>query len=744
MFMNNRLLFNTLLAIFFCFSSYAQPILDQQSEIIVEDNGFPMWNPMAGGLNNPQYSAADLNNDNIDDLVIFDREGDMILTFINGGTPGLVDYTFSPEYAKNFPEVEDWAMLRDFNCDGVMDLFMYSNVPGVGGITVFKGYFDSNNSLAFTLEEDYLKYPSFSGFPINLFVSREDYPAVDDIDGDNDLDILTFSLQGGYVEYYLNKSAEMGYGCDSLIFELADDCWGRFYESGITNSLALSPRQDSCPGRTNFWGQKGGVHIGSTLLTLDLDNDNDKELILGDVSFSDLLMAVNGGSADTAYMINQDSSFPSYDESALINIFPASFYMDVNNDGKKDLLASPNAKNVSENVFVTWYYKNVTNNQFPTFELQQKDLIGRGMIDLGTSSNPVFFDHNGDGLMDFIVGSYGRYIAGGTYLSSLFLYENIGTPSIPRYNLVDEDYAQLSTIQENAFNLDFGDLDGDGDEDMIVGKEDGKFLYLENTDTGNGLAVFATIVPSYQGLKTGQISTPEIVDLNKDGLLDLVVGQRNGLITFIQNVGTATAPNFVEVNDSLGLMDPRVSGFPVGYGAPRVREEGGDYFVYLGSEAGAIKKFKVNQDSLYAGAFDLVDGDYGQLKQGERIRIDIHDINNDGTQDFIVGNRRGGVAMYSEDDILGTVDIEDVLIAGEARFDIQPNPVEETLTVQLHNDLKKSAKISIINALGQQIYHVQANQSINNIDVAPLAAGVYFVQVIEAGQSLGTLKFVKK
>jgi hypothetical protein len=55
-----------------------------------------------GGLNNPQYSDPDLNNDGINDLIVFDRTDNRFFTFINNGTPNTIDYTYAPKYAKNF------------------------------------------------------------------------------------------------------------------------------------------------------------------------------------------------------------------------------------------------------------------------------------------------------------------------------------------------------------------------------------------------------------------------------------------------------------------------------------------------------------------------------------------------------------------------------------------------------------------------------------------------------------------
>ena len=59
------------------------------------ENGQTLKNPYAGGLDNPQLSKIDLNNDGISDVFLFDRQGKMIVPFLNAGTTGTVKYRAS-------------------------------------------------------------------------------------------------------------------------------------------------------------------------------------------------------------------------------------------------------------------------------------------------------------------------------------------------------------------------------------------------------------------------------------------------------------------------------------------------------------------------------------------------------------------------------------------------------------------------------------------------------------------------
>jgi len=158
------------------------------------------------------------------DLFIFDRVGDKVNTYINQGSVGSASYKHVPSYESEFPVLSKWVLLRDFNGDGKKDIFTYTS----GGIKVWKN--TSSGSISFNLEKP-LIYSQFPTILSNLYVSSVDIPAIDDIDGDGDLDVLTFDIFGNYLEYHRNLSQETYGHNDSLIFELRNRCWGHYSES---------------------------------------------------------------------------------------------------------------------------------------------------------------------------------------------------------------------------------------------------------------------------------------------------------------------------------------------------------------------------------------------------------------------------------------------------------------------------------------------------------------------------------
>ena len=91
-------------------------------------------------------------------------------------------------------------------------------------------------------------------------------------------------------------------------------------------------------------------------------------------------------------------------------------------------------------------------------------------------------------------------------------------------------------------------------------------------------------------MKTGAAPKPQIVDLDRDGLLDIVVGTRNQFIHFFRNKGTRTAPDFnPEANSKkLGGVDMRELGDPASYIAPQFVDFQGKWTLFCGSSSGRI------------------------------------------------------------------------------------------------------------------------------------------------------------
>ncbi len=614
--------------------------------------------PWLAGLNACQFNATDMNMDGVKDLLVFDRIGNRLLPFLNGGTPGTPDLTWAPEYVQYYPALKNWMLMRDYNLDGLDDIFTY----GFGGIAVYKNV-ATGNTPEFELVTNQLLSLTYSNY-LNIFVTDVDFPGIADMDHDGDLDILCFWIIGTYVHYHRNLSMEKYGHADSLDFRLESNCWGFIREGDTSNSITLNAvcpsKEPPVPGsRTEdyYYQPEATEHIGSTFEMLDLNGDSLTDMLLGDVDYPQIIALYNTGTPDTALVTSIDAYFPSYDTSVNVFAFPAACYLDVDNDNKKDLLVSPfdPNPNISESHRSVWLYKNNGSDSNPLFHLQTKAFLQEDMIDAGTCAFPVACDFDQDGLYDLVLGNYGYHDSSyyefgflrSVFRSRLMALRNTGTASAPAFSLTDDDFAGVSSLKISNVFPSFGDLDGDQDMDMILGRNDGTLVYYENV-AGNGSPfAFAAPLLNYQGIDVGHASAPQIFDLDRDGLPDLIIGSKSGFFHYYKNTGTAQQAVFTFVTDSLGHVDVRDIFFSYdGYSTPCFFRLADDTTrLFAGSLVNGLCYYK-DIDGNLEGTFQKVGHNYLFLREGDRNAFTVHDFDQDNYPDLVMGIQNGGLAWF--------------------------------------------------------------------------------------------------
>lgn len=146
---------------------------------------------------------------------------------------------------------------------------------------------------------------------------------------------------------------------------------------------------------------------------------------------------------------------------------------------------------------------------------------------------PMFEDFDGDGDLDVICGDF----TGG-----FWYFENVGTRTKPKYaarrRLMDGAGADVrgDLCMQVPLSVDW---DGDGDMDIIMGEEDGRISFIENLGVSNGVPRFSQ--PQYfrqeaDDLDFGCLSTPFGCDWDGDGDWDLISGNSAGRLAFIENL----------------------------------------------------------------------------------------------------------------------------------------------------------------------------------------------------------------
>ncbi len=727
-------------------------------DVPVFENGHQLVNPWVGGMNAPQWSQFDINDDGKKDLYAFDRNGNVHLSFINmDESPGATSYHFSRNWLANFPDGQDYVLMRDFNHDGATDMFVSAFAEGRFGFKVYKGFFQ-NGYLHF----DRVEFPDFDHDIIPFYVNgqvvdlievnnNQDYPAIDDIDGDGDFDILTMNGDGSNVLFFKNIALESGLTDDVLMFEFADDCWGRFGILPFSEKLILSTESTVCAFFRKPDTENDRVHGGSAICTFDNDDDGDKELLISDLIFPSVIFAENGGDEDNAWMVSQDTMFPSNNAPVDIPDFPAPYFLDVNNDGAHDLLFSPNQALNTPDVETAWWYENNGTDQHPDFHFKQRDFIAETMLDFGTGAHPTFVDVNADGLLDIVIGNREEWDST-SIKSYLVLLLNIGTETNPEFEVIDRDWLGLKQYNAEiwAFAPAFGDLDDDGDEDLLVGDRQGFINYFENIAGEGAPMQFDPPQFRWNNINVGAHATPFIYDINNDGLQDLLIGERQGTVNYFPNIGSTGNPAFHPTeeeapnNNYFGRINTQPENSSIGFSEPIVLAFNDASYVVTGTVEGWLQRYKINPDSLENGTFELINERLGHWREGIVSRIAFANINSSNNLDAIIGNDRGGVSLFqSPITVDGIVNDHEVIAEKNNDIIIYPNPTNQEIFIDWKNiKTNGSFDFEIINSFGQTVLF--GKKQINEkIEIHVLPDGIYFLQLRINEQKLNKL-FIKQ
>ena len=178
--------------------------------------------------------------------------------------------------------------------------------------------------------------------------------------------------------------------------------------------------------------------------------------------------------------------------------------------------------------------KNVGTNKQPRYDPPYKLIAGSKPLDVFGWPAPNFADFDADGDLDLLCG---EFLDGFTY------FENVGSRTRPNYAA-----GRRLTHHGRALTMDLQmvvpvafDWDKDGDVDLIVGDEDGRVALIEHTGRiEDGLPRF--LPPRYfqqqaDTVKFGALATPCSIDWDGDGDEDILCGNTAGYIALIENLG---------------------------------------------------------------------------------------------------------------------------------------------------------------------------------------------------------------
>ena len=674
--------------------------------------------PYGGGLRNPQFSSFDFNKDGHDDLFCFDRATFLASVYINKGVQMQVDYSTDSMFVSALPRLYHWALIRDFNYDGVPDIFTAPE-NDKEKMVVWKGIQNSEGNLAFLEYNGYKpleeKTDSISRITIKIpFVSTSD---VYDVDGDADLDLLFFNNDETSLTVLKNISNHP----DSLFFGDREDCFGRFRINVFDSSVDLSDNQDECAD-----GMKIAiVHGGSSVTGYDLNCDGLVDVILGDGKTNKLNFLSNGGEPGKDWMTNVTNGFPN--DKARISSWMTACFSDMDNDGITDVLTSQlDGLNGQSRKHIRPFINKSSDCVPADFEPCCDDFLTEEMLYFGVASHPAAVDIDLDGYKDLVVGSH-EVDSTGKFIPKLSFWMNRADGDLRTFVLTDGDFLQLSSFQGISGGRAapaFGDLDDDGDYDLIVGDGYGRLHFFQNEAEESMTAVFSDPVIDFGSLYVGLNAVPFISDIDGDGLNDLTISRWRHGVHFYRNIGSKGFPQFNPDPAApgnladLGNMFLNYSDPDELNGAISFYENEEMKYAVMGYRGGQLRAFRVGNDQQKD--FEEINFDFPFF--GRNVSPAVADLNNDGYAELILGNEAGGIMV-----------VPHFLDKGSAtenhtydRLRIFPSPAYDKVGIEFGDAV--NAEVYDFSGRKVNVVFRQCGSQCAEADISYLFPGLYFVR----------------
>lgn len=573
---------------------YGVPVSDQA--------GAPVDHPFLGGFNLPRPQLADADGDGDFDLFVQEAT-DRIMFFENTGQPGEGGpYRWVTDQLGGL-SVGEWFRFSDMDLDGDLDLL--AEAP----FSYIRYYRNDGGPIAsaFVLAADTLR--DVTGEPI--FSDRQNIPNAADIDCDDRVDLLVGRLTGTITRYEATGAEAGGVPVFAHVTDSFED---------IEIVAAM----------------QGGLHGANTMALGDVDQDGDPDLFWGDFFEPGLLFIENTGTCAHPSLRGAPRPFPPHDPVSTSG-YNAPALGDADLDGDLDVAMgvlggafNPNSTTV-ENLYLFAQQDGV-------FSPVTSRLIRT--LDVGSESAPALADLDDDGDLDLLVSN--KIEPGNPRTGGLFLFENTGTATAPAFAA----RGPVPGLPEGYhYAPAFGDLDGDGDLDMLLGSWRDRIAYYRNDGParpGGGMAPMPalTLVDSAVATLTrGRNTTPALADMDGDGDLDLFVGEASGALNYYRNDGGPAAPAFQLVSDEFQGIDAGRRSAP----AVLDVDGDGDWDLAIGSEAGDLRIY-VNEGSRLDPAFVEADP-LGPETPGFSVPA-FGDLDADGDWDLLAGTVGGGLAFF--------------------------------------------------------------------------------------------------
>jgi hypothetical protein len=572
---------------------------------------------LSGSERHSIITSGDWNKDGRLDILMGSRSGE-IFAFENRAESGTDWYPIHfPALNKNKRQYSS-PVLADIDADGDLDIIS-GNQSGKLELLLNRGSAKKPNWIVHDVNISQIDVGSFST------------PLLQDMDGDADLDLLVGNSKG-LIIYYENQGSktaphfvllntrisgiQLKGNAAPTFWDWNSDKHPDLVVGGLEGFLSLrshipperSPALRGWNLEADHWQNIKSISY-STPHFADFDGDNKSDLILGDAE-GNLLFWKNGG------MITKD------DTKKVSILVLSENTLEVEEEKEQQLDA-----NISFEAPVSEKDPEENEPIEPKFEFVSARY---GNLELGRRAFPAFMDIDGDNNLDLIVGNKSGEL---------------------RYYRREQNSVDAEWILESNNFLDyrggknsapiFTDLDGDTDLDLLVGNQQGSIQYWENK--GNfEIADFLYNPTPFIGVTGGRNSVPAVLDLNADGVNDLLVGNFLGQIYKYKRTVISEIYRFE-------LERRKYLNLDVGLGAiPIIADLNNDKQpeLIIGSDSGLMYSFELDLEKAGSINWKPSPEYFKELKLPVGGNPVFVDLDNDGDLDLIVGSEAGTLYYF--------------------------------------------------------------------------------------------------
>ncbi|MDJ0679108.1 MAG: FG-GAP-like repeat-containing protein [Xenococcaceae cyanobacterium MO_167.B52] len=467
----------------------------------------PLGNINVGADANPNF--IDLDNDG--HLELFVGADDGTISYYENDGNGNFSQITGPSNPFDGIDVGTDASLHfnDVDNDGDLDLFVGENAGGQ--FNYFENLTINNNKPPVALDDSAITIPGgavtinvlendteLEGEPILLqtwdattalggTVTRDDQGTPNDLTDDQ----LVYTPPSNFSSP------------DSFTYTISDS-------NGNTANATVTVKPVTFVERIGSDNPFNAIDIGNNSAPALVDFDHDGDLDLFTINSSGVINFYRNEN-DNFVSDESNNPFAGFDiDGQAIN------FGDLDGDGDLDALVSNYYGRSS-------YYL----NDGGTFIKQHSS---DAPIEFFYAVDAAIIDQNGDGLLDLVVGS--RF--GGT----LRYFQGLGGGNFEEMLEDENPFINLNievSIGRPEASPAFVDFDNDGDKDVLVGTSLGQIKAYRNDENNQWTELTGTEHPFGENIDVGRRAKLDVGDIDGDGDLEVVAGSNNGKIYFWEN-----------------------------------------------------------------------------------------------------------------------------------------------------------------------------------------------------------------